>query len=132
MKKLFDFLIKYGGEIVSSNSLTTDDINQARASERMYVDENSYGFIWMPPVEKFPETEDEVSLFEKWFPLSIELPEHLKDVSVLFDRIEKKKNREILEREIFEALKTKYGNDQNVQVSDTTDSSNEDGKHKNK
>lgn len=89
MKQLFDYLIQYGGEIVSSNSLTAEDINQARASERMYVDENSYGFIWMPPVEKFPETEDELSLFEKWFPLAVEMPEHLKDSSVLFDKIEK-------------------------------------------
>jgi hypothetical protein len=109
MKKLFDFLIQYGGEILSSNSLTAEDINQARASERMYVDENSFGFVWMPPVEKFPETEDEVSLFEKWFPLPVEMPEHLKNADILFDKIEKRKKQELTERQIYEILKIKYG-----------------------
>lgn len=77
MKKLFDYLIQYGGQIISSNDLSPDWINQARASDRMWVDENGYGFVWEPFVNKIPETKEEVEMFERWFPLKIELPEDL-------------------------------------------------------
>lgn len=79
MKELFDFLAKYGGKIVSTNDLNELEINQARASNRMYVDEDSLGYVWLPAFHgKFPETVTEVEIFEWCYPLEIELPENLK------------------------------------------------------
>lgn len=86
MKKLFDYLIEYGGEIVSSNDLSSEDINQARASDRMFVDESGYGFIWEPKIEKLPETDKEVMLFERWYPLQAELPYELRNLDWLFKK----------------------------------------------
>ena len=60
---LLNHLSLYGGEIVSTASLTPDDIKQAMASNRMYVNENSLGFVWMPPCE-FPTTPEGVELWE--------------------------------------------------------------------
>lgn len=82
IKQLLDLLGEYGGRIVSSNSLSPDEINQARASSRMYVDENSLGYVWLPPFE-FPTTADEVKLFEAWFPLNVEIPKELKGYNPL-------------------------------------------------
>lgn len=76
MKELFELLKMYGGKIVSSNSLTSEWINQARASNRLYVDENGFGFVWEPNIDKFPETDKEVEFLEKWYPLDCEnMPE---------------------------------------------------------
>ena len=44
----------------------------------MYVDENSLGYVWCPDLKGFPETEEEVELFEKWYPLDVPMPEELK------------------------------------------------------
>ena len=64
---LIELLAKHGGKIVSSNDLPTEEIRQARLSERMYVDENSFGYIWIPHFKNgFPTTETEVELFEKY------------------------------------------------------------------
>ncbi|MDP3442632.1 MAG: hypothetical protein Q8T08_07180 [Ignavibacteria bacterium] len=79
IKTLLELLAVHGGEIVSTGCLSIDDIEQARASDRMYVDENSLGYIWMPNFQKFPETEAEVDFFEKWYPLEIEVPKNLND-----------------------------------------------------
>jgi len=92
MKQLFEFLAQYGGTIESTASLSVEDINQAKASGRMWVDENSLGFVWMPKVTLLPTTEEEVELFEKWFPLQVELPEELKDPSFLWDESKRIKN----------------------------------------
>ena len=56
IKNLLDLLARYGGKIISSNELSPDLINQARASNRMFVDENSLGYVWIPPFDTFPET----------------------------------------------------------------------------
>lgn len=80
MKKLFQYLAEYKGKIVSTASLESWQIEQAKASDRMYVDENSLGFVWQPDTDKFPETVDGVKMFERWFPLEIELPESLKNM----------------------------------------------------
>lgn len=77
--RLFEFLIQHGGRIVSSTELNPDDIAQARASGRMFVDINSLGYIWKPPLDKFPETIEEVKQEEKWYPLVPELPDDLKE-----------------------------------------------------
>ena len=74
IENLLELLSLYGGTIVSTSRLDQNDIKQATASERMYVDKNSLGYVWMPDVTKFPETAEEVEQFEKWFPLAEEFP----------------------------------------------------------
>jgi hypothetical protein len=90
---LLDLMALHGGEIVSTASLNTYNIDQARASGRMYVREDALGFVWMPKSD-FPETVEEVERFEKWFPLKAELPESLKSPDFLFkidaETVEKK------------------------------------------
>lgn len=77
---LTDLLVKHGGKIVSSNSLSAEWIAQARASNRMYVDNNSLGYIWEPEFKNgMPETVEEVELFEWCYPLETKLPESLKE-----------------------------------------------------
>lgn len=84
---LFGFLAKHGGAIISSNDLHPDLINQARASNRMYVDENSLGYIWEPPIAgRFPENESELEMFEWCYPLPVEVPEYLSSPE-FFERI---------------------------------------------
>ena len=78
IKELLELLAKHNGTIVCTASLKPNEINQARASNRMHVDENSIGYVWMPEFKKFPETIEEVKQFEKWFPLDEELPDELK------------------------------------------------------
>lgn len=65
---LLELLALHGGQIVSTASLSPFDIEQARAGNRMYVDQNSLGYVWEPKIDKMPETEEEVKQFEKWFP----------------------------------------------------------------
>jgi hypothetical protein len=84
IETLLELLALHGGKIVSTASLTPEWIEQARASGRMYVDNNSLGFVWEPDIKQFPETVEEVEWFEKWYPLPVELPEKLKDPSFLF------------------------------------------------
>lgn len=79
IKTLLELLAIYGGSIVSTASLKPEWIEQARASGRMYVDENSLGYVWQP-VSKIPTNEQEVKDFEKWFPLDMEMPQELKNI----------------------------------------------------
>ena len=89
MKGLLSLLAEHGGSIISSNDLHPDLIAQARASNRMYVDENSLGYIWEPPFAgRFPMTENEVALFERCYPIEVELPAELS-----FENIWKRINR---------------------------------------
>lgn len=93
IKNLLDLLAMHGGKIVSTASMEPVWIDQARASGRLYVDENSLGFVWDPPIDKLPENEKELEELEKWFPLQIELPDSLKDTSFLWKkRIDPKNN----------------------------------------
>lgn len=85
IENLLDFLAKYKGKIVSTASLEPEWIDQARASGRLYVDQYSYGFVWEPDFKNFPETIEEVELFEKWYPLAMELPES--ESAKMFERI---------------------------------------------
>jgi len=77
LEELAELLIEHGGKIVSTVSLSTQDIRQAQAGNRFYVNDNGFGFVWEPAV-KIPTTPQEVRLFEQWYPLDEELPEHLK------------------------------------------------------
>lgn len=86
---LFKLLAEYGGTIESTGKMDEMNIKQARASGRMYVDQYGLGYVWMPgdfSNGAFPETVEEVELFEKWFPLEVELPEEMKDPNWLFTR----------------------------------------------
>jgi len=47
MKKLLDFLIFKGGAIVSTASLSHEQIQIARQEDRMYVDLLGHGFVWV-------------------------------------------------------------------------------------
>ena len=74
-KGLFSLLAEYGGSIISSNDLPPELIEQARVSNRMYVDEHSLGYVWEPPFAgRFPTTEEEVALFERCYPIEVEIP----------------------------------------------------------
>lgn len=85
IETLLELLAQHGGEIVCTASLNVEQINQARASGRMYVDANGIGFVWEPNLKRMPETDEEVEFFEKWYPLEVELPESLKDPSFLWE-----------------------------------------------
>ena len=86
---LLSMLAEHGGKIISSNDLHPDLIAQARASNRMYVDENSLGYIWEPPFAgRFPMTENEVELFERCYPIE---PELLADIT--FENLMKRMNQ---------------------------------------
>lgn len=76
---LLHLLSTKGGTIVSTANLAVNEIKQARASKRMYVNEFSLGFVWMPEFTSFPKTIDEVKEFENWYPLDEELPESIKE-----------------------------------------------------
>jgi hypothetical protein len=92
MLDLMELLAQHGGTIESTASLKPNDIEQARASGRMYVDQWSLGYVWMPNIKRMPITDKEIELFEKWFPLDIELPEELKTLDWYFKREGKKEN----------------------------------------
>ncbi len=85
MKQLLELLTVHGGKIVCTASMTPEFIRQAQASGRMFVDENSIGFVWEPPIYKLPETEAEVEFFEKWYPLPVQIPEKLKTLDWLYE-----------------------------------------------
>lgn len=77
MKELLEKLIMEGGIIRSSKDFDELDIRQAQASDRMWVDENGYGFIWHPCLE-IPVTDEMVKVWEekyaKYFPLPDDRP----------------------------------------------------------
>lgn len=89
MKELFKLLAEYGGTIESTGKMDEMNIKQARASGRMWVDEYGLGYVWMPGYFSngpYPETVEEVQLFEKWFPLEVKLPEQLKNLDWMNNR----------------------------------------------
>jgi len=76
MGKLFEYLAEHGGSIISSNDLPPELIDQARTSNRMYVDENLLGYIWEPPIAgRFPENEAELKMFDWCYPIQVEMSE---------------------------------------------------------
>lgn len=70
MKKLFELLKMHGGTIISSNNMTVDEINEARAGGRFYVDDDGFGFAW--EFVRMPITVEEVELFDKWYPFPVD------------------------------------------------------------
>lgn len=93
IEHLLELLAEHGGEIVSSNDLQPELIEQARASGRMYVDDNHYGYIWIPPFKNgnyLPTNDEELNWLQKWYPIKTDLPDRLKDANWLFDKIRKR------------------------------------------
>lgn len=86
IKQLLELLALNGGKIVCTAQLDVSEINQARASNRLYVDENGIGYVWDPNILFFPRNEKEIDDFERWYPLDEPLPEKLKDPSFLFNK----------------------------------------------
>lgn len=84
ISKLLKLMALYGGKIVSTASLDPEEIRQAMASGRMYVNKQGLGFVWEPPLLRMPRTEKEVKYFEKWWPLDVELPPALQNTDWLF------------------------------------------------
>lgn len=72
---LFDLLVEYGGKVVNTGTLPTIEINQAWASKRIWVrpegeGQFGMGFVWIPTFKNpFPESVEEVEMFEKCYPL---------------------------------------------------------------
>jgi len=88
MEKLLELLATHGGKIVSTNDLNPDEINQARASNRMYVDEDSLGYVWLPAFHgRFPVTVSEVEMFEWCYPLEVEIPKECSFENVLLSAV---------------------------------------------
>lgn len=85
MKQLLEYLLIHGGKIICTSSLQPHWIEQARASNRMWVDENDYGFVWEPEFEHgdMPTTDKEVELFEWCYPLTVPMPESLSAENVM-------------------------------------------------
>jgi len=86
IKELLETLALKGGKIVCTAQLDVMEINQARASNRLFVDENGIGFVWDPNILFFPKTEKEIVDFEKYYPLEEPLPEKLKNPDFLFNK----------------------------------------------
>lgn len=85
IEMLLEYLALHGGQIISTKDLQPHWIEQARASNRMYVDEWSLGYVWEPHFKDgLPTTEKEVEEFEKWYPLETPLTKELEDPSFLF------------------------------------------------
>jgi hypothetical protein len=97
MEKLLKLLATHGGKIVSTNDLNEMEISQARASNRMYVDEDSLGYVWLPQFHgRFPVTVEEVEMAEWCYPLDVEIPEEL----TFENLIEKRDAQKCVQREL--------------------------------
>ena len=46
--KFLKKLAEYGGAIVSSSSLTPEEIEKARQQKRMFVDDDGFGYVYQP------------------------------------------------------------------------------------
>lgn len=68
INNLLEKLIKYGGKIVCTSSLNVDEINQARASNRMFVDDDGFGYVWIPNLE-YPISDEDLKLHIESYPL---------------------------------------------------------------
>jgi hypothetical protein len=51
-------LAESGGKVVSTASLSTSEIAEARAEGRMYVDEGHLGYVWISPAKVIPLHKD--------------------------------------------------------------------------
>lgn len=94
IQHLLDLAIQYGGSIVSADTLQPYEHDQAEASGRIATNANGRKFIWTPDIEDFPENEDEVDFFDRWYPLEMEVPDGL--LEGIMARIEQN-DRDVLE-----------------------------------
>lgn len=87
-KDLFDLLVNLGGKVVNTGWLSTDEIKQAWASKRIWVDAEppnlGLGYVWIPTFQNpFLEAVEEVKLFEQCYPLDVEKPLKIKLSKIL-------------------------------------------------
>ena len=94
LQHLCNLAEQYGGSIVFADSLQPYEHDQAEASGRIATDASGRKFIWTPDIEDFPENEDEVDFFERWYPLDMEVADGL--FEEIFARIEQN-DRDVLE-----------------------------------
>lgn len=68
INELLDLLALNGGKIVSTAALKPYEIENARQTGRMFVNEDSLGFVWEPecPISWFPKTSSEIRKLEEW------------------------------------------------------------------
>lgn len=92
IENLLENLALYGGKIVSTASLDPFDIEQARASKRLYVNERGLGFAWEPNFV-IPLTESQVIEFEKWYPLNVPITNTEEKWKKVMDAVNKRKNK---------------------------------------
>lgn len=101
IQHLLDLAAEYGGSIVFADSLQPYEHDQAEASGRIAADASGRKFIWTPDIEDFPENEDEVDFFDRWYPLEMEVPDGL--VEEILARIEQN-DRDVLEDNYYQEL----------------------------
>lgn len=94
MKELLEKLATEGGMIICTSVMDEEMINQSRASNRLWVNDDGIGYSWEPN-RLLPTTEEEVRLFEEYYPLPVETPPL--DFDELWRRIEEAKRREEIE-----------------------------------
>ena len=93
MEDLLEYLTLYGGKIVSTAHMEPMWIEQAKASGRLYVDEeNRRGFVWEPDIKDFPTNETELDFLERWYPLPIDLPGEMNTIEYAKGIIERSKD----------------------------------------
>ena len=103
---LFDLLVEYGGKVVNTGTLSTLEINQAWASKRIWVDATppnlGLGYVWIPTFKNpFPETPEEVEIFEKCYPLGREKSNDFADKQSQI--IQEEYERKMTEKELDQA-----------------------------
>ena len=52
VEELLQLMVDTNGSIISSAKLTYDEIQIARVENRMYVDDNGYGYVVIPDMIK--------------------------------------------------------------------------------
>lgn len=105
MKGLIDKLKYEKGKIVCSSSLSINEIENARATNRFYVDKDGIGFAWIPDCGfdlLTATTEEEaikfIEAFEKYYPIHEKMPDRLKDAKAIWDKWEKERKLDELSK----------------------------------
>lgn len=75
---LLMLLARFGGHVVSSNDLDPMEIRQARESNRMFVADEGFGFVWEPLFDEiFPTKPSDIELYERCYPIDVDVPDKL-------------------------------------------------------
>lgn len=71
---LFGLLVEYGGKVVNTGTLSEMEINQARVSNRIWIDNEppnlGLGYVWIPTFKNtHPETLEEIEISKICYPI---------------------------------------------------------------